>query len=67
MNSHYKTDLLDLKNASDQAYYSLNKIINAVRYERQPGLIIASFYSVIPTTGFPQVKLLCNGCGQKED
>jgi GNAT superfamily N-acetyltransferase len=36
MNSQYKTDLLDLKNASDKEYLALNKIINAVRYERQP-------------------------------
>ena len=36
MNSQYKTDLLDLKNASDKENFALNKIINAVRYERQP-------------------------------
>ncbi len=36
MNKNYQIILLNLKSASDEEYYALNKIINTVRYERQP-------------------------------
>ncbi len=36
MNKNYQINLLNLKSASDEEYYALNKIINTVRYERQP-------------------------------
>ena len=36
MNSQYKIELLNLQATSDDEYFALNKIINTVRYERQP-------------------------------
>ncbi len=36
MNKNYQINLLNLKSASDEEYYALNKIINTVRYERLP-------------------------------
>ncbi len=36
MNSQYKIELLNLQTTSDDEYFALNKIINTVRYERQP-------------------------------